>query len=154
MASYGILIKKNNLIAEEGDMILNKRCILFWISLLAGIIALAACKGTTVRVGGEERYELKRSMTAPNYWEATVQGDIESVHTAVLAGIEELGLNVKGDNYDKLSGLTTGVFADNASFTVKLSSKVEGTVLVRIKAGLTGNKDRSVQLFQAIAGHF
>ena len=146
--------KNNNLIAEEGDMILKKGCVLFWIGLFACIISLGACKGAMVNMGGGEGYELKRSMTAPNYWEATVQGDIESVHTAVLAGIEELGLSVKGDNYDKLSGLTTGVFADNSSFTVKLSSKVEGTILVRIKAGLTGNKDRSVQLFQAIAGHF
>jgi len=133
---------------------LKRGVVFLWISLFAVIMSLAACKGTVVKTQDQGRYELKRSMTAPNYWETSVKGDIETIHTAVLAGIGDLGLTVTGDNYDKLSGIVEGTFADNANFTVKLAREADGTIQIRIKVGLTGNKDRSVQLFQAISAHF
>ncbi|MBN1847427.1 MAG: DUF3568 family protein [Deltaproteobacteria bacterium] len=128
--------------------------IILLIGLLAAIVSLAACKGTVVNTQGQVPYELKRSMTAPNYWETFVNGDIETIHSAILAGIGDLGLTVKEDTYDKVSGIVEGSFADNSNFTVKLAREADGTIQIRIKVGLTGNKDRSVQLFQAMSTHF
>lgn len=135
-------------------MMFKRDYVLLWVILFAVVVSLGACKGTMVGGQGGGSYELKRSLTAPNYWEASVQGDIENIHTAVLAGIEALGLGISEDKFDKLSGMTEGAFADNTGFKVKLSRDAEGAVLIQIKVGLTGNKDRSIQLFQAIAAHF
>jgi hypothetical protein len=135
-------------------MIFKRGYVFLWVVLLfAGVVFLAACKGTMGGRQGEGRYEPKRSLKAPNYYEVSVQGEIANIHTAVLAGIKDLGLGVEEDNFDMLSGMTKGAFADNTGFTIKLSRDAEGTVLIQIKVGLTGNKDRSIQLFDAISAH-
>ena len=132
----------------------KKGFVFLWVCLFAVVIGFWGCKGTMVGGQGGGSYELKRSMTAPNYMEASVKGDIENIHTAVLAGIADLGLIVKEDSYDKVSEIVEGTFADNDSFIIKLAHQADGTIQIRIRVGLTGNKDRSVQIFQAISGHF
>jgi hypothetical protein len=133
---------------------LKKGCVLLWVGLFAIIFFLAACKPAVVNTPGQGPYELKRSMTAPNYWETSVQGDIENIHNAALAGTKDLGLIVSENSYDMVSGIIEGTFADNSGFTIKLAREADGTIRVRIKAGVTGNKDRAVQIFQAISSHF
>ncbi len=134
-------------------MMFKRGGVLLWVVLFTVVISLGACKGTMVGGQGGGGYELKRSLTAPNYWETSVTGDIANIHDAVLTGIKDLGLGINEDKFDRLSGITEGAFADNTGFTIKLSRDAEGSVLIQIKVGLTGNKDRSIQLFQAITAH-
>ena len=132
----------------------KKRYILQWIILSVLIILLGACKAHIGGTQGGGRYELKRSLTMPNYWEVVVEGEVRHVYNAVLSGIKDLGLNIQVSKVDSLSGVVEGSFSDKKRYNIKLSYESPGRTLMRINAGLTGEKNLSVHLFRAIEKHF
>ena len=132
---------------------MDRRDFTLGIAISAIVISLTAC---TAMVGGSKggsRYELKRSLIMPNYWETTLSKDVKPVYDAVIAGIKDLGLRVSTRNADRLSALVEGSFADGTEFKIRLSYEGPDTTLILINAGLTGSKSRSVQLFRAIEKH-
>lgn len=134
-------------------MIMDRRDVTLGIVIFMIFISLTACTAT---VGGSKvgsRYELKRSLTMPNYWETILSEDVKPVYDAVIAGIKDLGLRVATNNVDRLSALVEGNFADGTEFKIRLSYEGLDQTLILINAGLTGSRSRSVQLFRAIEKH-
>ena len=114
-------------------MIQLRHTLLKLFFLIPIIISFSACLTTTVGgSGGGEQYTLKRSLTMPNYWETVVNKDVKPVYDAVLAGVKDL------------------VFADSSDFKIRLSYEAPQKTLLLINTGLTGDRYRSVQLFQSI----
>lgn len=111
----------------------------------------------TARVGGSkgiERYELRRSLTMPNHWETVVKRDVKAVYDAAVAGSRDLGLNTRNQKVDALSGIIEGLFADGTDFRIILSYEAPERTAVLIKVGLTGDKNRSLQLFKSMEKNF
>lgn len=128
----------------------SRRYVFLWIMLIVFSVYMGACKATVGGSKGGGNYELKRSLTMPNSWEVIVKDEIRPVYNAVISGINDLGLKIRASKVDGLSGMVEGVFADNKSFNITLSYESPAITLIRIKTGLTGDKNLSVQLFRAI----
>ena len=114
---------------------------------------LTACQATVQRSKRKGVYELKRSLIMPNYWEVMLSGDVSKIYNAVLEGVKDLHLRVYSKKVDSLSAIVDGFYPDATEYSVKLSYESPSVTLMRIKAGITGDRTLSVQLFQTIEKH-
>ncbi|MBN2060221.1 MAG: DUF3568 family protein [Deltaproteobacteria bacterium] len=117
------------------------------------ILCLTACQATIQGSTGKGSYELKRSITMPNFWEVLIDGDVNNVYDAALKGVNDMGLKIYSRKMDSLSAIVEGSFADETEYSVRISYDSPSRTMMRIKAGHTGNKTLSLQLFQAIEKH-
>ena len=131
-------------------MIMDRKSVTLGIVIFMIFLSLTACTAMVGSSKGGSRYELKRSLTMPNFWETILPKDVKPVHDAVIEGVNDLGLKVAIDNVDRLSALVEGLFADGTEFKIRLSYEGPGKTRILINAGLTGSKSRSIQLFRAI----
>jgi len=119
---------------------------------LAALLAVALAAGcTTWHSGAASTYTLKRHLNA---WETTVALPIDKVHKATVAGLNDLGLKPVTSRVDKLTGFNDGFLADGTDFEVRLESLGETVTRVRVRCGMLGDQERSVQLFRAIEKRF
>ena len=119
--------------------------------MLAGSL-LVSCQTTSV--GGTQthnNYQLKRAL---NYWEVMVPGNMAKIHGATVAGTKDLKLEVLNNSVGKVSAKVDGFFADQTEFAVKLFAESNGVIRMKLRAGVTGDKERTMQLFQAIERNF
>ena len=133
---------------------IKRRNTFFTFILFVLVLCLTACQATVGGSGGKSYYILKRSLTMPHYWEVMVHKGIKSMYDAVLAGIGDLGLDKHQSKVDELSGVVAGTFSDMTRFKIILSFESTSVTLMRIGVGVTGNKQLSVKLFEAIEKHF
>jgi len=124
------------------------RVVLAFGALLVTAFA-AGC--TTWHTGTASTYTLKRSL---NSWETTVALPIEKAHKATVAGLNDLGLKPVTSRVDKLTGIADGFLADGTDFEVRLESRGDTVTRVRVRCGMLGDRERSIQLFRAIEKHF
>ena len=127
---------------------------MFMIGLVFFLVLwLSACQATVQGSKGKGGYELRRSLIMPNYWEVVLNGDVNKIYNAVLEGVKDLDLKLYSKKVDSLSAIVDGFFADATEYSVRLSYESPSVTLMRIKAGITGDRTLSVQLFQAIEKH-
>ena len=117
------------------------------------VLWLTACQAIVQRSKGEGGYELKRSLIMPNYWEVTLNENVSKLYDAVLEGFKDLNVKVYSKQVDSLSAIVEGFSADATEYSVRLSYESQSVTLIRLKAGITGDRTLSVQFFQAIEKH-
>jgi hypothetical protein len=89
-------------------------CIIFILFLFA--TSFMACQVMVQGSKSRSHYEFKRSFTSPGYWEVMIEDDVETLYNAVLAGINDLGLQVGSSGIDRFSGAVEGTYPDNTTF--------------------------------------
>lgn len=117
------------------------------LTAVAALMLFTGCMKTYVSGVGEETYRLTRG---PTYWEFHVDGDIQDVFNAAVAGCNDLDLRIYHKKADNVTGLIEGNFADMTDYAVNLYQVPSVGTRVRIHIGITAHQGRTEQLADAI----
>jgi len=130
-----------------------KRIIVIMTISVLSVIGLSAC---TTKISGtktQASYNLRRSLTAPVYWEVKVEGTAKKVFDAAIMATQDLSLSVLHQKSDQLTGVIKGYFADGTKFGIKINLDSPGITKLQITAGNTGDKTLVLQIFKTIEKH-
>ena len=122
--------------------------------LAAGILMLCSgCTTTVSQQADESRYTLKRTFPY-NTWETHVGMPLEKVHQAVVNGFGDLGLEPITNRVDAVSATVDAIFADGKDVEAKLVKVSEELTRITLRAGISGDEERTKMVFRAIEKHF
>jgi len=127
---------------------MNQRTVVASLVLVVVLASGCGTPGGGAKVGS---YPLRRSKLIR--WETVVNQPVETVHEAVLKGLDDLNLRPITRNVDKLTGLVDGVMADGMDFEISLSAVGSETTRVSIRCGMFGDAQRSRLIFSAVEKH-
>ena len=85
--------------------------------------------------------------------EDEVNHPVPVVHTAAVAAMKELGLQLSEDKADKLSAHLESQFSDGARVRIDLESVSDSRCRVTIRVGLSGDEVRSRKIYDTIKQH-
>ena len=134
-------------------MLTIKRIIVLTNISIFLVMGFSACSTKIRGTNTQASYNLRRSVTAPNYWEVKVEGTARKVFDAALKATKDLSLSVLQQNSDQLTGVIKGYFADGTRFGIKIDHDSPGITQLQITAGRTGDKTLVLQIFKTIEKH-
>ena len=117
------------------------------VIVLSGVMMMATCCGCLAVIGGvgAGTYLWVKGALVAEYAQK-----VPDVHAAVLAGMEQLGLDIEEEWQDNRRGSIRAKFADGSKAKVDIEALTEFNSKLTIRVGFFGDKVKSEMIYNVV----